>query len=578
MSQSLKKCVSKQKPLFGVSAFWVSILCLAGCDIDPIQPSALNSTLVYCSEGSPDSFDPHTTTIGTSFDASARQLYNRLVAFKPGTIDIAPSIAKSWSISEDGRTYRFHLRADISFHEIPTYQPSRFLNAEDVLFSFERQRNIEHPYHFVGKRAYSYFDFQGLGKLIDAINIIDSYTIEFKLNQPYSPFLSVLAMEFASIMSAEYADHLTKLNQQENFITQPVGTGPYKFVRYQPDAYIRYRAHPTYWAGKQQIENLVFAITSDSALRFARVSAGECDVMSSPLPIQLKAVTELNSQQKHLKVLSQRGLNIAYWTFNTKIEPFNNPLVRKALNFAINREAIMKAVYYNTAEIAKNPIPPDMWSYNHKIPNTDYNPLLARNLLYQAGFPNGFTTNIWAFPEQRTYNPNSLKTAELIQQDLKAIGVTAKIISYEFGTFNQKVKFGEHQTALQGWIADNGDPDNFFGSLLSCDATRSGQNSAFWCNHEFDALIQDARHIAEQSKRTQLYESAQQIFHREHPWAPIAHTKQHFITNERVKNLKLSPSGGIFFEGVTLDQLNVNEDQTAIPSQKESTNKLERSQ
>jgi dipeptide transport system substrate-binding protein len=233
----------------------------------------------------------------------------------------------------------------------------------------------------------------------------------------------------------------------------------------------------------------------------------------------------------------------------------DNKLVRKALSHAINREAILNAVYYNSAEIAKNPIPPDMWSYHEGIEDYEYNPLLAKNLLYKAGYGNGFEIDIWAFPEQRNYNPNSIKTAELIQQDLKKIGVTAKIISYEVGTFLQKVKAGEHYTALQGWIADNGDPDNFFGSLLSCEAMIPGQNSAFWCHEEFDAIIRDAKRITERKQRIQLYRKAQEIVKEEAPWLTLAHTRQNIIINKRVKNLKLSLTGGIFFSGVALEPL-----------------------
>ncbi len=534
----------------------VSIVALGGCEPGEIRTEAYNSTLVYCSEGSPDSFDPHTVTFGTAFDASARTLYNRLVEFKGGTTEIIPSLAKRWKVNQDATEYTFYLRKNVAFHNTAYFSPTRDLNADDIIFSFERQRDKTHPYHRVGNRDYSYFEFQSLNTLIQDIIKIDEHTVKFILNRPYAPFLSVLAMEFTSIMSAEYANHLIAQGTPERVINYPIGTGPFKFIRYQVDAFIRYQAHESYWKGKESIEHLVFAITPDASLRFARVTAGECDVMSNPLPIHLQVL----EQESDLQVISQRGLNIAYWVFNTRKPPLDNKLVRQALNHAVNREAILNAVYYNSAEIAKNPIPPDMWSYHDTIEDYEYSPQLARNLLYKAGYENGFQIDIWAFPEQRNYNPNSVKTAELIQQDLKNIGVSSRIITYEVGAFLQKVKSGEHHTALQGWIADNGDPDNFFGSLLSCEATIPGQNSAFWCHEEFDAIIRDAKAITQRKLRTQLYRRAQEIFKEEAPWLTIAHTRQNLIINQRVKNLKLSLTGGIFFSGVSLEQQSTSED------------------
>ncbi|NVJ59643.1 MAG: ABC transporter substrate-binding protein [Gammaproteobacteria bacterium] len=525
------------------------VVLTGSCSYDDVEKKAKSSTLVYCSEGSPDSFDPHTVTFGTAFDASARQIYNRLVEFAPGTVELTPSLAERWTINSTGTQYTFFLRKDVQFQSNELFTPTRNLNADDVLFSFARQSDPEHSYHRVGKRDFSYFNFQGLHSLIKDVVKINSHTVQFKLTRPYSPFLSVLAMEFTSIMSAEYAEFLASVDKKTLINQKPIGTGPFRLVRYQADAYIRYARHNNYWKGAESIENLVFAITPDPSLRFARVTAGECDVMSNPLPIHLQALRE----QSHLKILSQRGLNIAYWSFNTRKPPLDNPLVRQALNHAVNRQAILDAVYYGSAELAVNPIPPDMWSYDKSIEKYEYNPQLARNLLYRAGYPQGFSIDIWAFPEQRSYNPDATKTAELIQQDLRQIGVNAKIITYEVGAFLQKVKAGEHQTAIQGWIADNGDPDNFFASLLSCDATIPGQNSAFWCNEEFDAIIKDAQKISDQQHRAKLYQRAQEIFKEQAPWLTIAHTKQNLIVNERVHNLLLSPSGGIFFSGVMLE-------------------------
>jgi len=241
---------------------------------------------------------------------------------------------------------------------------------------------------------------------------------------------------------------------------------------------------------------------------------------------------------------------------NTRKKPFNNPKVRRALNYAIDKKALLQIVYGGTAEAAKNPIPPNMWSYNQSTTDFHFSLSKAKQLLKEAGFEKGFNMDIWAMPVQRTYNPNAIKMAELMQQNLEKINIHANIISYEFGTFLEKVQNGEHQTALLGWIGDNGDPDNFFSSLLSCAAARSGNNAAFWCDQEFDDLIDQAKTETDIAKRTKLYKQAQYRFSAQNPWVPIAHSQQFVLVNNRVKNFKLTPTDGMYFSGVSLKPAN----------------------
>lgn len=524
-----------------------ALLALAGCQ-NPEPEQLRSEVLVFCSEGSPESFNPQLVTSGTSFDASAHNIYDQLVGFAPGSSRIIPGLAESWSVSDDGTRYRFNLRHDVRFHHTRYFSPGRNFNADDVLFSFNRQRLKSHPYHRVSGRPYLYFDSMGLRDLILDIRKLDDHTVEFQLARPESPFLATLAMEFASILSAEYAGQLLAAGKPRKLDRLPIGTGPFKFERYEKDAYIRYAAHPDYWAGQQKLDGLVFAITPDPSTRLARLTSGECDVMNNPLPIHVAAVRHRDD----IKVLSQPGLNIAYWAFNTRRPPFDNALVRRALNYAIDRNAIIQAVYDSSAEVAKNPIPPIIWAYNDAVQDYAHDPEKARELLRLAGFPNGFTMDIWAIPVQRAYNPNARKMAEMIQQNLRDIGIRSRIVTYEWGTFLRKLRFGEHDSVLLGWTGDNGDPDNFFSPLLSCASAISGSNRAFWCNPDFDRLVFEARKISDQEERHKLYDQAQLIFKREAPWLTIAHTTQYKLARARVEGLTLSPSGGTKFAGVSL--------------------------
>ena len=509
-----------------------------------------DKVLVYCSEASPQSFNPQLVTSGPTFDA-ARQIYNRLIEFKTGSSHITNSLATHWEISDDGIEYIFYLRKKVSFHTTEYFQPTRFFNADDVIFSFLRQWKENHPYHNVSSLGFRYFQSMALNERIKDIVKLGEHQVKFILNRPDSTFLATLAMDFSSILSAEYAEQLMNKNIPEAIDNKPIGTGPFQLVRYQADTFIRYKAHPQYWKGKELINELVFAITPDPSLRFARLIAGECDLMAKPLPIHVRASKE------YPKIISMNepGSNVAYLAMNTKKKPFDNPDVRLALNYAINKNSLVKIVYKNSAEAAKNPIPPNMWSYNTNTPKIEFSLKKAKQLIHSAGYPNGFTMDLWAMPVQRSYNPNAIRMAELIKQDLEEIGVRVKIVSFEFGTFLEKVKNGEHQTALLGWIGDNGDPDNFFSPLLSCAAMSSGNNASFWCNEKFDELINKAAAISDIYSRTQLYLKAQEVFTQETPWVPIAHSRQFILANQRVKNFHLAPTDGMYFSGVTLNPI-----------------------
>lgn len=518
--------------------------CQPQTDVESLQADDL---LVFCSEGSPDSFNPQLVSSGTSYDATAHTIYNQLVTYSPGTTDITPALAESWQISDDGTRYRFTLKQNVSFHGNEIFTPTRTLNADDIIFSFNRQRLISHPYHSVSGGRYPYFYSQGLDELILDIKKVDEHQVEFVLSRPESPFLAILATPFASILSAEYADFLLKQEQPELIDSKPIGTGPFRLKRYEPDSHIRYEAFQAYFEGSPKVRDLVYSITPDAAMRFARFSAGECDIMSNPLPVHLRI-----ARQNQFNILEVPGLNVAYWAFNIEKPPFHDVKVRRALSMAINREAILKAVYDRQAQIATSPIPPSSWAYNKQVTRIRYNSQQAKQLLAEAGYENGFTIDIWAMPIQRAYNPNARKMAEMMQQDLEKIGVKARIISYEWGTFLARVAQGLHHSVLLGWNADNGDPSNFLNPLLSCASARSGNNYARWCDPEFDRLILNASQSSDIQQRKEYYFQAQALFKEQAPWLTIAHANKSLLSQPRVKGLVISPVGNIEFDKVSL--------------------------
>jgi dipeptide transport system substrate-binding protein len=229
--------------------------------------------------------------------------------------------------------------------------------------------------------------------------------------------------------------------------------------------------------------------------------------------------------------------------------------VRKAINMAIDKKAIIDAVYLSSGIAAKNPIPPSMWSYNDAVKDDPFDQAAAKKLLAEAGFPNGMETDLWAMPVQRPYNPNAKRIAELMQADLAKIGVKAEIKSYEWGEYRKRMQAGEHQMGMLGWTGDNGDPDNFLHTLLGCDSAKSGgSNVAKFCHKPFDDIVVKAKTVSEQAERTKLYEQAQVVFKEQAPWFTIAHAVQLKPVSKKVVDFKLSPFGRHTFYGVDIKE------------------------
>ncbi len=362
-------------------------------------------TFVYCSEGSPSAFNPQVTTDGTSNNASAHTIYERLVDFEYGTTKIIPGLATDWQVSKDKKVYTFNLRKGVKFHKTKYFSPTRDFNADDVLFSFHRQMNKEHPFHKVGGGIYEYFQAMEMDKLIKDIKKLDDYKVQITLNQVEAPFLSNLAMSFMSILSAEYGEHLKAKKEMDNIDHRPIGTGPFVFSKYIKDTLIRYKKNKSYWGTSAKVKNLVFSITPDANVRYQKLKTNECHLIIEPAPSDIANM----SKNKKLTVLKSPGLNVGYLAFNTQKKPFDNVKVRQAINYALNKDAYIKAIYLGNAVKAKNPLPPTIWSYNKKTKDYNYNLKKAKELLAKAGYPKGFETEIWTLPVTRPYNPNGKK-------------------------------------------------------------------------------------------------------------------------------------------------------------------------
>ncbi|MFS4427220.1 ABC transporter substrate-binding protein [Stutzerimonas stutzeri] len=491
----------------------------------------LAKNLVVCTEAAPEGFDIVRYTGAVTNDAAGEAIFNRLLAFKPGTTELRPSLAKSWEISEDGLTYTFRLRDDVKFHTTDYFKPTRNMNADDVLFSFQRQLDPKHPWHESSPRGYGYFESMGMGELIESVEKLDDHTVRFTLTHPEAPFLADLAMGFTSIYSDEYADQLLAAGKTNALNTHPIGTGPFVFSRYAKDAQVRYKAHPDYFEGKPAVDNLIFAITLDPNVRIQKVRAGECQLALYPKPEDVPAL----KKDERLQVDEMEALLTSYVAINTQRKPLDDARVRQAINLAIDKKALLASVFGpGAASPAVLAYPPTLLGYNHEVRDWPHDPEKAKALLKEAGVENLKVTLFIRNGTSITI-PNPALAAQIMQADLAKVGIDMEIRSLEWGELLKRSKAGEHDMVILGWAGDNGDPDNFLSPNLSCAAAESGENQARWCNQQFEQLIQKARSITDSDERAKLYQQAHVVFHEQSPWIPLAHPK---LFNVRWKNVQ----------------------------------------
>ena len=530
---------------------------LLGAALVAAVPQAFASNLIFCSEGSPAGFDPAQYTTGTDFDAAAETVFNRLTQFERGGTKVLPGLAESWDVSDDGKTYTFHLRKGVKFHSTDYFKPTREFNADDVLFTFERMLDKDHPFRKAYPTEFPYFTDMGLDKNIARVEKLDEHTVKFTLNEVDAAFIQNLAMPFPSIQSAEYAAQLLKQGKASDINQKPIGTGPFVFQRYQKDSQVRYVANKQYWdPSKVKLDQLIFAINTDASVRVQKLKAGECQVTLHPRPADVDAL----KADPNLQLLTKPGFNLGYIAYNvmpvlkgqTAANPLSDLRVREALDMSVNKQQIIDSVYQGAGQLAVNAMPPTQWSYDDTIKDAAYNPEKAKELLKAAGVKEGTEITLWAMPVQRPYNPNAKLMAEMLQSDWAKIGLKVKIVSYEWGEYIKRTKNGEHDVSLIGWTGDNGDPDNWLGTLYSCDAI-GGNNYSMWCDPAYDKLIKQAKVVTDHEQRTVLYKQAQQLLKAQVPITPVAHSTVNQPLSAKVEGFKVSPFGRNVFSGVSIN-------------------------
>ncbi|QTF08534.1 peptide ABC transporter substrate-binding protein SapA [Brenneria izadpanahii] len=538
------------KTCFALALAWLAIPALASSfPSAPAAPAPLadirQSGFVYCVNDVLNTFNPQMARSGVTIDTLAAQLYDRLLDVDPYTYRLMPELAQHWEVLDDGATYRFYLRRDVYFQTTNWFSPTRKLNADDVLFSFQRMLNKDHPYHDVNGGEYPYFDSLQFADSVKSIRKLGEYSVEIRLNKPDASFLWHLATHYAPILSAEYAQVLAENDKKELLDREPVGTGPYRLDEYRNGQYIRLTRNDAYWRGQPRMQQVVVDLGSGGTGRLSKLLTGECDILAYPAVSQLAILRN----DPRLRLSLRPGMNVAYLAFNVRKPPLDDRRMREAIALAINNDRLMQSIYYGTAETAASILPRASWAYDNDAKITEYNPAKSRRLLHELGITN-ISLRLWVPSASQSYNPSPLKTAELIQADLAQVGIQVTIVPVE-GRF-QEARLMElsHDLTLAGWTTDSNDPDSFFRPLLSCAAIPSQTNYAHWCDSGFDEVLQNALSSQQLSKRIEYYQQAQKILADQLPVLPLASSLRLLAYRYDMKGIVLSPFGNASFAGV----------------------------
>ena len=507
-------------------------------------------TLVFGRGGDSVGLDPAYETDGNSFMV-CDNVFEALVAYKDESTALEPGLAEKWEVSEDGLTYTFHLRQGVKFHD------GTEMDANAVAFSIGRmmkERNIKwlgDGYEIPAQeRPPEYWVSMEMDDTIGSIEAVDKYTVVFKLKRVEAPFLANMGMDFADIISPS-----AFMKNPQEFLRNPVGTGPFKFVEWIKDDRIVLTKFADYWGkdhGGPYLDKAVFRAIPENSVRFLELKSGNISICQFPNPADIP----LAKNDPNLKLVTQPGMNIGYLSFNHTKPLWQNVHLRRAIAYAINRKAIVDNIYQGMGEVAVNPIPPTMWGFNKNIPGYEYNPDKAKEELVAAGYPEGKglpELTLWSMPVPRPYNPEGLKVGIAMLGDLSKVGINARIVSYDWGTYlkRQREQPEDMDMFQLGWTGDNGDPDNFLAVLF--DGLASDSVRTQWKNEEYHKLIQDGKQTVDQAKRDEIYQKALEVFYNEVPAIPVAHSTVIWPMRKNVMNFKLHPTGSVYLKNVWLD-------------------------
>lgn len=549
-----------------LSVLLILVLVVAALPAFPrsaVQAQAGN-TFTYGEYGNPVSLDLAIVTDGISALVGL-QGCETLTNFDGSTTNPIPNLAKSWTTSDDGLTWKFELVDNAKFTDGTPF------NAEAVKYNFDRWKFTTNPAHFATE-VFEYWESMWGGfddaSFVKSVDVTGEYEVTFTLTEPYGPMLNTLAMPFFCISSpAAIEKYGDKYGTPEVGF---VGTGPFKFVEWVSDDHVTLVRNPDYWGEiPGNVDTVVFRIIPDAAARYAALQAGEIDAFEGVNVEDIKAIQDSDS----LYIQMRGANNVFYLAFSYRVKEFRDVKVRQAIAMAINRDEIVKAFYPPGAEVATTMLPPSLWGFNPDVPPFPYDPEGAKALLAEAGYPNGFSEvtvlkvgennqvtdevektmplTLYYQPVQRPYNPDAQGIGEAMISYLADIGLQAQLGSVgDWSAYLDARSKGELTGLYQlGWTGDNGDPDNFLGYFY---ANNPVPQEGYYENAQVGALLKQARTLSDQAQREAIYKQVEQIQHDEVARIYIAHTGVPLAFANRVSGYVVSPTATEYFKTVSV--------------------------
>lgn len=488
-----------------------------------------DSRLVVAKPHDPVGLDPANVTDLESLQVT-RQIFDTLVQFKPDSTEIEPALAESWIISEDGLSITFHLRPKIKFHD------GTPCDAQAVKLNYERQQNSEHPLRSPGDTFFYWND--TWGDKIKTMEVVDELTLRFEFTEPIAPLLQNFAMPFFGVASP------TALEKYgSDFFRNPVGTGPYKFVRWLPGESLTLHGFSENWRGEPGLKEVVFLPVSDSTARSLRLRKGSVHLSTALSPQGVERLRESPA----VEVVEQEGLNVAFLALNNKVDKLSDVRVRKAIWHAVDRDAVIRGLYYGLGDRADTALPHGVLARSEQH-DRSFDPEAGRKLMKEAGYSkeNPLRLEFWYMAVPRSYFPEPKATAEAVARMLEEVYIECDLQPIDWGVYLDRVGRGEHELALAGWIGDHGDPDNYFSFLFSStniDEVAGGTNVLFYSDPKVDELIKKGRRTVNRPLRVKIYEEIQEKIYDDVPWLPLAHARPVVGVHPRLQGFHLHPTG-----------------------------------
>lgn len=477
--------------------------------------------LYYRLSTNPTTLDP-ALIVDVTGGLISTKLFNGLVKLDED-MKIIPDLAEGWTVSKDGLIYRFKLKKGVRFSN------GREVKARDFKYSFERVLNkkTRSPNTWVLDRIYGAEDLmKGIDRDLKGVRVIDDYTLEIRLDKAFSPFLYILTMTAAYVVPEEEVNRWGP-----DFSSYPVGTGPFILKEWLPNRELILEKRNDYFGQQASIKGIVYRIIPEDLTAVTEFELGKIDILSLPASGYKRFRTD--NFWKGL-VKSMKGINTYYLGMNCSRHPFNNPVLRKAINLAIDREKILHTYYEGRGRNASGPVPDNLRKWSPPLAYS-YNPDIAREIIKKEGLT-GLTINFYVTADQEV-----IDIAEIIQYYLKKVGLNVKIKQLEWSAFKEAINRGEPDLFWLSWWADYPDPENFLFPLFHSSNIGPAGNRTRYSNKEVDRLIDLAGRSRDDKTRWRYYEKAERIIVEDAPWVFFWHKTDYIVIQPWIKNFKVYP-------------------------------------